>query len=196
MRRLILFLFALLPFAASAQCAPADLSGSGTKAVIDFNTTGGAAAWWCPGRFAPTLTLYAVRWDAMTDPLRADLSALASQPDHAGIERMQAAHATTPLGSDVLRPVWEPAKARMLASRPADPVWLVARNGAYTTRPAYLVVAGPDSLSVIGSTATAARATVGASCACVRLRVVTGPTTYCGIDGESQLVAVCARQTD
>jgi len=200
MRRLILFLFALLPFAAQAQCAPAELAGSGTRAVLEVNATGTAAAWWCPGRFEPALALYAVRWDAMTDPLRADLAALSSARDQtvAGIDRMRATHATAPLASDALRPVWEQARERIQVSRPTNPLWLVAKNGTCgpgstlgCSRPTYLVTNG-----VRGTTATSTRATVGASCGCVRLRVLEGTTVYCGVDGESELVAVCVRQPD
>jgi len=196
MHRLTMFLSALLlPMAAAAQCVPSDLAGAGTKAVLELNTTGGAVAWWCQGRFEPSLTLYAARWDAMSEPLRADLNALPSAPDQvlagAEIARMLSAHATTHLDSAALRPVWAPAGGRISTSRPANPVWLVARNGTYTTRPTYPVVNGVRS-----TTATTTRATVSASCGCVRLRVIEGQTTYCGIDGESQRVAVCTRQPD
>jgi len=191
--RLILFLLSLLPFAAQAQCAPAELAGSGTRAVLEVNAAGTAAAWWCPGRFEPAFALYAVRWDAMTDPLRADLAALSSARDQtvAGIDRMRATHATAPLDSDALRPVWAPARERILASRPLDPVWLVAKNGTTMTRPTYLVTNG-----VRGTTAASTRASVGATCGCVRLRVIEGATVYCGVDGTSQLVAVCTRLPD
>jgi len=190
MRRLILLLCSLLPIAASA-CTPAEIGGTGTRSVIELNTTGGAAAWWCPGPFKPSLALYAVRWDALTDPLRADLAALPAAADHlVAIERMRAAHVTMPLASDALRPVWLPARDRIAAARPHDPVWIVARNGTYATRPAYALIA-EHTLST-----TTARATVGASCGCRRLHYIDRSTTYCGIDGESQLVAVCTRQPD
>jgi len=189
MRRLILLLLALLPSVVWAQCAPAEVKGSGTPAVLEPNAAGVAVAWWCPGTFTPTLALYAVRWDALTDPMRSQLSALpgATSPA-AAIEQMRIAHATTPLSDDALRAIWEPARARILASRPADTVWLVARNGTTLTRPSYPVTDGVRS-----TIASAVRATVDMTCGCMRLRVVEGTSTYCAFDGASALVALCTR---
>jgi hypothetical protein len=194
MRNLILSLCALWSALAAAQgqCIPADFSGTGTKAVLELNATGGAVAWWCPGRFKPTLSLYAVRWDAMSEPLRADLNALVASPDQtvAGIDRMRATHATVPLNDAGLRLVWEPARARMLASRPSNPLWLVARNGIVTTRPAYTSAGG------VRQAMSSTRATVGVSCGCLRLNIVEGQMVYCGFDNTSQLVTLCTRQPD
>lgn len=78
--------------------------------------------------------------------------------------------------------------AYMRASRPDDPVFVVAPNSTYTTRPAY-----PFANGVRGSTSNG-RATVGAPCDCVAAGVLEGRSAYCGVNGRSDQVALCRRQ--
>lgn len=78
----------------------------------------------------------------------------------------------------------------MLASMPQEPkpVWKVAINPGATTRPAYPLVDG-----VRGRTANG-RATVGADCDC-SARSVEGSSVYCGVNGRTDQVALCRRQS-
>lgn len=63
-----------------------------------------------------------------------------------------------------------------LLTRPADPVWLVAKNGASLTRPTYPFFNKARGTSVTG------RVAVGDRCDC-RLLNVDGSTVYCSVAG-------------
>lgn len=80
--------------------------------------------------------------------------------------------------------------AALVALMPPPPaeVWLVARNSTYTTRPTYPVADG------IRSTTSNGRVDVGAACDCAAVKIVSGTTTYCGVLGRADTVAVCTRQ--
>jgi hypothetical protein len=155
-----------------AQCLPAEVNGSGTHAVLEFNGAGAAVAWWCPDRFRPRLTLYAVRWEALTPSLHAELTALWRAADKsAAIERMRAAHADTPLGSPALVEVWSPARARILGARPPTPAWVVASDGPMVQLLGGRLVDDP------------LRAAAGTVCDCSRedRRVIVDQRVYCRV---------------
>lgn len=62
----------------------------------------------------------------------------------------------------------------------------VAKNGKYTTRPAYPIVNGE-----VG-TKEAARATIGEACDCYAITITKGSTTYCAAPPpNAALVTVC-----
>lgn len=154
---------------AAAQCLPAEINGSGTPAVLEFNAAGAAVAWWCPNRFRPRLTLYAVRWEALTPALHAELTALWRAADKsAEIERMSAEHVDTPLLSPGLIEVWSPARARIQAVRPPTPEWVVADERTYLHQGGRLV---DDPL----------RVPAGTPCDCSKddRRVIVDQTVYC-----------------
>jgi hypothetical protein len=154
---------------AAAQCLPAEINGSGTHAVLEFNAAGAAVSWWCPDRFRPRLTLYAVRWEALTPALHAELNALWRAADkRAAIERMSAEYADTPLLSPRLYDVWSPARARILAARPPTPEWVVADERTYVHLGGQLV--GDQQ-----------RVPVGTPCDCSKddRRVIVEQTVYC-----------------
>ena len=80
-----------------------------------------------------------------------------------------------------------PAYNDLKAIAPPAPLWKVAANGTYATRPAYAVANG------IRAAAATARATVGATCYC-GLRFVEGSTTYCAVTTDGKWVAACRRE--
>lgn len=91
----------------------------------------------------------------------------------------------------VVLELWAAAWRAMQAdgARPpkvAAPVETVARNGAYTSRPAYPVIDGQPG------TNAAARATVGEPCGCAAIKIVRGSVTYCAAPPpNAALVTVC-----
>jgi hypothetical protein len=156
---------------AAAQCLPAEVNGSGTQAVVEFNAAGAAVAWWCPERFRPRLSLYAVRWEALTPALHAELTALWRAADKsAEIERVRAAYADTPLLSPGLHEVWSPARDRIRANRPPTPEWMVADERSYQHQGGRLV-ADPQRVSP------------GAPCDCTKddRRVIVDQAVYCRV---------------
>jgi hypothetical protein len=154
---------------AAAQCLPSEVNGSGTHAVLEFNGAGAAVAWWCPDRFRPRLTLYAVRWEALTPALHAELTGLWRAVDKsAEIERMRAEYADTPLLSSGLYEVWSPARERIQAAKPPTPEWVVADERTYLNLGGRLV-------------ADPMRVPPGTPCDCSKndRRVIVDQTVYC-----------------
>jgi hypothetical protein len=144
---------------AQAQCLPSQLGGPGTSVVAEFNAAGAAVAWWCPDRFNPKLSLYAIRWENLTPALHAELVALLRAPDKsAEMARMAAEHVNTPLLDPRLAEVWRPAGQRILASKPPVPGWVVAPGDGTTYRQQAGRLVRDDSISVPS----------GADCDCKR----------------------------
>lgn len=73
------------------------------------------------------------------------------------------------------------AAVRADTARPAEPVWVVAKNGTTATRPAYYVDATVPTARKLAN-ATGARAKVGAACHCRADNVLkVGTGTYCPV---------------
>jgi hypothetical protein len=194
---------ALLCAPLAQACAPADFrDGTGTRAVVEFNTVGAAVGWWCPGATRPRL--YAVRWAGMTQPLHESLQGLRSPTEGqaapldtaSSIAALANANVNTPIAE--LADVWQPLMPRLNASRPAADVWRVAKAPANAnppgTRPTFLV-------SVTGGVVRlgredGARVAEGVVCDCSLARVVNaaGVTTHCSVQNLISKVAVCVRQ--
>ena len=106
------------PASIKPACLPTPLG-----IVIESNSVGAAAAWWCPGltqgawSTPPALYLYAVRWSAVKPEMMADVLRLFE-----GGASQQAVQATTAKyqTQSVMEmcDVWGPAWARILASKP------------------------------------------------------------------------------
>lgn len=98
---------------------------------------------------------------------------------------------TRPLDDPLVLELWAAASTAMQydTDRPpkvAAPIETVAKNGAYTTRPAYPVVNGQ-----VG-TKEAARATIGQPCDCTARKVMKGSTMYCAAPApNAALVTLC-----
>jgi hypothetical protein len=192
MKHIFAILFLLLCSIAQAQtCAPADLKGTGTKAVQHFSAAGVASAHWCPGKYAPTLTLHAVRWSAVTPALAAELDALRSSTTApAAMAAMRAKHTTAPLSD--LTDVWLPLVDRINASKPALPVWVVAKNGTTSTRPTKAFLWNDADTPYFTADSTV-RATVGATCRCNEAVIEVSTTSWCRLP-DQYVMAVCAKK--
>lgn len=157
--------------------------------VIEVNEIGGAAAVWCvaPSK-APELSLYAVRWAAVTPGMVSDFAQLGLPGNsRERIRAMQAKYQT----ANVLDmcDVWGPARDRINAAMPAAlprPLWTVAKFSVQTTRPSYALTAGARGLASTG------RAPVGAACDC-SAPIVEGVVTYCPFAGSAGAVTVCSK---
>lgn len=130
-----LYTLLLVATGARAQCLPAQFNGPGSPVVAEVNAAGAAVAWWCPDRFNPKLSLYAIRWENLTPSLHAELVALLRAPDKpTELARMAAEHVNTPLLDPRLADVWRPASQRILMSKPPVPGWVVAPGPGTTYR--------------------------------------------------------------
>lgn len=168
-------------------CAPSDLKGAGTRAVVEWNDIGVAVGWWCPGSNNPRL--YAVRWNAMNQQLRDAVDGLRSATDPASaIAAVANANATTPIAS--LVDVWGPIVSKLEASRPAPQIWVVApapsNASPPNTRPAFSWSAGVRGTVAVG------RAPSGSPCNPTIGRVE-GGVAYYGVNNLPNQVAVCVR---
>lgn len=212
----ILLLALLLPLAAHAQMTwplpacveraalpkpapftpggfPVQWSGACTTGV-EVNAVGAAAVMFCPqpavGGYQ--ISMYAVRWSAVTSAMVADFAALPMAADKpAAIRAMQQRHATAHVWD--MCDVWGPARERWNTAfaalpRVPAPSWFVAPFSVQTTRPAFLVVDGKRTNTSAG------RANVGAACDCAA-PIVEGSITFCRFAGGAEsAVAVCQRK--
>lgn len=184
---LILALLSTQVFA-QGTCAPADLQGTGTRAITEFNKVGVAVGWWCPNATRPKL--YAVRWNAVNQELHAALDSLRTSSDPAtAISALANTHTNAPIAS--LRDVWGPMEARLIAARPPVAAWVVALAPSNAspagTRPAFPWVGGARGAVSNG------RATQGTPCDPTVGRME-GTVAYYGVNGRPDQVAVCVRQ--
>lgn len=104
--------------AAKPVCLPSP-AGAGTAPIVEINESGMAGAWWCKGSSgkAPTLYLYAVRWDALTVEMLADATLVAlSTAKTTAIQGHLAKYQTRDIVD--MCEVWGPARERILAAKP------------------------------------------------------------------------------
>jgi hypothetical protein len=128
------------------------------------------SGWWCVGK-------YSAHWWAYSVPvskLPADAPQLAAKALSATLPEILAAEVQYMTAGPFSPEMAATASALMETTRPPAPVWLVAPNGTYTTRPMYAVVNGVRS-----TTALKTRATVGAVCSCATLAIEEGDATFC-----------------
>jgi len=188
---------ALAPLVAAAQpsCLPAQVGGSGTAAVAHSDAAGRAFGWWCPNPYTPAqLVLVTGRHaDFVPDWERIGITALSGGVT--GVQALWKQYATAqwPLNAQGglvvpadIYPVHMLVWNDLIAARPAVPVWKVAPNAGYTTRPAFAYSGG------IMATVATARATVGAACYCDTRNVV-GSAVHCAVNAARTWMSVCAR---
>jgi hypothetical protein len=177
-----LFAFALLaivlPAPAYAQapaqpaCWPAPI-GEGTRPVIGSNEAGDWLIYYCP-------TPYYWKWVAMACPKEkrtecvANLVVLSLAPNAAAAAAELWSKRTFDLKLPEYAPMYAGINESITGNWPPDPVWKTAKNGIYTTRPAFLLVNG------VRRTTSSARVPVDAPCDCY-VRSVEGKSTYCHV---------------
>jgi hypothetical protein len=197
-RRLIglLLLFAVLSpaFADGPQCTPFGPTASGFKVTLaptanlaQWASNAGAyyvTSWWCAGKYAPSGWYYL----GSRSDLPANWMSEVQKVPTASLDALIAAQAQ--YMTKRLSPESKATGVAQLEStRPAYPVWLVAKNSTYPDRPLYRVENG-----VRGAVVKGTRAAVGAMCACYSLALEEGAATYCPLAGtppELGKVALC-----
>lgn len=197
MRQFLLFVFAaflascLSPAFAQTQsvpqCWPAPY-GTGTPFRTGYTADGVYAYWHCDARTAFQPVYVASTWGAFSyDTVTASINKLSgSQQFAADALALWRAHVTGDTTTGALATVAAAALAAAATHAPPAPVFRVAKNGAYTSRPSYPFANG------VRSTTAAGRAAVGALCNCGQALSEEGTVTYCGVAPER--VAVCKRE--
>ena len=153
----------------------------------------GAVAWWYTSDgFEWTRSWAFCTGTTCVNPLLAvDLSVALASADRLGaINSVLAKYNTLSVDAPEALQVWCPHWDEMQRSRPANPAYVVAKNGTSTTRPAFAYTPATASTAASRSTKSTARATVGATCDC-KVRLLEGTTLYCATNVERTLVAVC-----
>lgn len=181
-------------------CWPAPI-GPGVGLTTDVRTANGwgyYVAWWCPvgttleeqvgwsKSVAVTTHAAAPRFD--TGMLTALLAANPLDAQ-AVLDKAGEAARKEPTGNYVapFDALWEKGLKSLDATKPADPVWLVAPNGDAPDRPAYMVEGGKRTTQTIGRNA------VGATCGCKRLIL---PGGWCPLNtGVDYVVSLCKKQS-
>jgi hypothetical protein len=195
---LVALAFVLALCMPAQACAPAQAKdGTGTRAVFEFNSTGAAIGWWCPGR--STARMYAVRWAGLTQPLHEGVLAMRDAVNaqdgtvdvSSAIAALANANTNTPMAE--LRDVWGPLEARLAATRPPEAAWIVAEAPSNAsppdTRPTYLYTPTAGVGGVDGG-----RIREGEPCNCALVSVTNVRTTWCSVQGLLSKVAVCVRR--
>jgi hypothetical protein len=194
---LALLALALLPSLAAAQpsCLPSQIGGTGTAAVVRSDTAGRSFGWWCPDPYVPArLVIVTGRHsDFVPDWERIGLTALAQGPAAVSALWKQYATAQWPRNAEgglivpsEIYPVHMLVWNALVAASPPAPVWKVAPNPGYTTRPAFAYSGG------IRATTATARATAGVTCYC-DTRDLVGSTVYCAVNSARTWMSVCNR---
>lgn len=197
------------PVNVKASCAPADVGGTGTAAVLEVNATGAAVGWWCVDPIARTrgYVMRVVKWAALTpDMLASTLRMMAHRgADWTTIEAELVARNATMHVLDMCDVYGNGWRQRLNLSMPdlppeppPGPRYVVTASGSGTTRLAYLVASGGARGAVDGL------ATVGAPCDCAArmLTLYGGLLTYCrvpaaalvGGDPQAEHITVCSLQ--
>lgn len=200
MRALIAALLALAASASSATtpaCWPSQIGGKGTRAVVSATANDGMAVMWaCPSIYTrASLVWFAGPWSAFSPDWQAIGAALAAGTDAersaAWTQHVQTwpkdneGYTITPTYgiAAIINAAWDALQPHI----PPPPVWKVAPNATYATRPAYAVSSGARA------TVSTARATVGAPCYC-GVRFVEGSITYCAVTTSGAWVSVCRKE--
>jgi hypothetical protein len=194
-RALCLLLVASSAFADGPKCTPFGSSASGFKVTLaptanlsQWSNNAGAyfiSSWWCAGKYKPSGWFYIGN---RTDLPANWMSELQKVPA-ASLDALTAAqvqYMTKRLSPESKAT----GEAQLAATKPALPVWLVAKNGTYPDRPMYRVENGVRATTALKGV----RATVAAVCACDQFVLEEGAATFCPLAGtppELTKVALC-----
>lgn len=160
----------------------------------------GKVAWWWASdgfdwslnwAFCSDVTLRA----KCQDPIAiADLSAALGARDRmAALEAVLAKHGNLSMTSGPALLTWCPHWSEIVSSMPPRPVYLVAKLGTNTTRPAFKFIPATATSAPAREKSSSSRATVGSRCDC-RTRVIEGSTLLCALEEQPTHVAICAKQ--
>ena len=178
----------LLAFAGVAQagpaCWPKMVGGAGVGIVSgSLEGVGQYSAVWCPTPYTwrvqtfTALEGYSIKYPSIGDGMTV-------------VQVLDAAWALNVTSPCADARLCEAAEAAAQATKPADPKWVVAKNGTSTTRPMWIV---DLSLPVATFTASTLRAPVGATCDCVGLAKVKGTQTLCYVENIADDLAACTK---
>lgn len=158
--------------------------------VSNSNGWGFYLGYWCPTPVTWKRVIFVnlFEFTPKADAARVK-AALAAAPGGtpAVLQAVATASAREPTGNNVapFDALWEKALKATDATRPPDPVWVVAPNGDAPDRPAYMVENGVRTTQTIGRNA------VGATCGCKR-RFLEGK--WCPLkEGVDYVVSLCQR---
>lgn len=203
--RIVLLLIAALALlaeprqanAAEPSCWPAQAMGSGTLARAERvelmpqpQYRGWVVWWYCSDEFEWSHRAFTCLESQLAQCLTGVDTTLT---DPAKLEALRAQKVKTPLRG--VPNEWICAYAlrdHIGPKTPAPPAYAVAKNGSYTTRPAYTFTPATATTPAVRAPVGTARATVTATCDC-KVRLYEGKTLYCAVNQERTLVAVCAR---
>jgi hypothetical protein len=182
-------------YAEGPKCAPFGSGASGFKVTLaptanlsQWSTNSGAyyvTSWWCAGKYAPTGWFYIGSRSALPANWMTEVQKVPT----ASLDQLlagQAQYMTKSLSPESKAT----GEAQLAATRPALPVWLVAKNSTYPDRPMYRIENGVRTTTAIKGV----RAMVGAVCACAQFVLEEGVATFCPLAGtppELTKVALC-----
>jgi len=164
----------------SVQCLPSEIGGLGGPFYVVSNDKGRAVWWRCPDsgiRTIAKLDGYLPPFGCLSpfDEFMKGIKETANDYLAAFNLALQRCRTSTPIGSPdevQLNVLFDLAKADAKRVYPPPAIWVVAKNAALATRPAY-------TISVTGALGVSAvRAPVDAFCDC-KTPFVKGTSTYC-----------------
>lgn len=165
------------------ECWPSAIGGTGSKFVAGTTSEGMYIGWWCPKlygwvyEYSVMLNGGTIRHPTTIPPLT--LTGVLGAYWEANV----IFDGNDPQYDAIFNAMVEPLNA----IKPPMPVWLVAQNSTYPTRPTYRVV----NNALVADTQ---RATVGNTCDCKTLSFVQSTSTYCQPAPLTGVVALCRKQ--
>lgn len=164
------------------QCWPAQVGGTGSKAVRVTNDYGQSIMWWCGQEAVGLVSSWAYTM-VIPDKLPANLTD--------ALKLMWEANVTNEPIDEIQRTqLKQDALIALQPLRPTEPRWVVAPNGTFPTRPVYAYLerqaadgtvqryVDPTTLRVAIKSATG----VPTPCDCARTRLdATASSTYCAV---------------
>jgi hypothetical protein len=180
-----------------SKCSPRELfilndPAAGSPIFIDVNANYGGTSWWCPTRFSwqPDV-LNAWKWSDTTEALKAELrSILTNGTRTTGINSFRNKYFTGEAVDTEYKAFVDSFRVKFWATRPADPVYKVAKSTATDLKQStYTVV---NNVFVKDTNVRVVQDTL---CECVRKNQVTATgRAYCGWAGSNELIALCTKQ--
>jgi hypothetical protein len=152
--------------------------GSGSWVKAAQNAEGFALLWQCQEGGTWKYAGFLGRWAQLDADWMAQLAAAVATGGLGALWDSRITGPSSAANYDSLRPMYETLKAAN--PLPAASAYRVAPNGIYTTRPAYAIVAGARTSTVVGRVAVLP---VAAPCDCASFKSGTSSTPYCAVTG-------------
>jgi hypothetical protein len=173
------------------KCLPKEVGGTGTWSTVRTNNAGVTRWHYCNDSFTWFYVFEAYPWSSIGDPANWALFN-SVKGNLTAAQSAASANLTMSANAEPLLSVWKPHQPEIFAGFPPS-LWVVALNGASTTRPTFTMLNGRRVLPSAGVTPVIQN---GQRVPCdMRLRLLEWPLMYGRVPGSNpEVVTVCAKR--